>query len=245
MLAYEELKGSSGREIWFRPMRYDARKLFPNNAPRVRVKTGSYQLHDISLTGIAVVAKQSVEDELELGEVVPVAFQQGGLSIFESKAKVRRTENTVFGSKVAFSFEDSYVDFDRLLSRNVQAQIAANGNFIGGPRSALVPSEYRAFCSDVLGLLRSYRALLDQNINLADQFSHAFDDVGAYEARRAPIFGQHLVEHQGQQRCPHQQHARPRGKDFRARRQNARGPVQSSVELHLLQRLVAATEPRM
>jgi extracellular factor (EF) 3-hydroxypalmitic acid methyl ester biosynthesis protein len=182
MLAYEELKGSSGREIWFRPIRYDARKLFPNNAPRVRVKTGSYQLHDISLTGIAVVAKQSVEDELELGEVVPVAFQQGGLSIFESKAKVRRTENTVFGSKVAFSFEDSYVDFDRLLSRNVQAQIAANGNFIGGPRSALVPSEYRAFCSDVLGLLRSYRALLDENINLADQFSHAFDDVGAYEA---------------------------------------------------------------
>ena len=125
MLAYEELKGSSGREIWFRPTRYDARKLFPNHAPRVRIKAGNYQLHDISLTGISVVAKQAADVDLELGEVVPVTFQQAGFSIFEGKAKVRRTENTVFGSKLAFSFEDGYVDFDRLLSRNVQAQIAA------------------------------------------------------------------------------------------------------------------------
>ena len=190
MLAYEELKGSSGREIWFRPTRYEARKLFPNHAPRVRVKSGSYQLHDISLTGMSVIAKQSVEDELELGEVVPLTFQQGGFSIFEGRAKVRRTENSVFGSKVAFSFEDSYIEFDRLLSRNVQAQIAANGNFISGERSALVPTEYRAFCSDVLGLLRSYRALLDENISLADTFSHTFDDVGAYEACEGRLIDQ-------------------------------------------------------
>jgi extracellular factor (EF) 3-hydroxypalmitic acid methyl ester biosynthesis protein len=190
MLAYEELKGSTGREIWFRPTRYDARKLFPNHAPRVRVKSGNYQLHDISLTGISVVAKQLADDELELGEIVPIAFQQGGFSIFEGKAKVRRTENTVFGSKIAFSFEDSYIDFDRLLSRNVQAQIAANGNFITGERSTLVPAEYRAFCSDVLGLLRSYRALLDENISLADSFSHAFDNVGAYEACEGRLIDQ-------------------------------------------------------
>jgi extracellular factor (EF) 3-hydroxypalmitic acid methyl ester biosynthesis protein len=190
MLAYEELKGSSGREIWFRPTRYEARKLFPNHAPRVRVKAGNYQLHDLSLTGISVVAKQSVEDELELGEVVPLAFQQSGLSIFEGKAKVRRTENTVFGSKVAFSFEDSYIDFDRLLSRNVQAQIAANGNFLSAERSALVPAEYRAFCSDVLSLLRSYRALLDENISLAGTFSHAFDTVSAYEACEGRLIDQ-------------------------------------------------------
>ncbi|HVV28457.1 MAG TPA: PilZ domain-containing protein [Rhizomicrobium sp.] len=190
MLAYEELKGSSGREIWFRPTRYDARKLFPNHAPRVRVKSSSYQLHDISLTGIAVISKQSVEDELELGEVVPVAFQQSGLAIFEGTAKVRRTENTVFGSKVAFSFEDSYIDFNRLLSRNVQAQIAAHGNFLSGERTALVPAEYRAFCSDVLGLLRSYRSLLDENITLADQFSHSFDHLGAYEACESRLIEQ-------------------------------------------------------
>jgi hypothetical protein len=182
MLAYEELKGSNGREVWFRPTRYDARKLFPNHPPKVRVKSASYQLHDISLTGIAVVAKQAVEEELSLGETVPLVFQQAGLSIFEGRAKVCRTESTVFGSKLAFSLVDSYVDFDRLLSRNVQAQIAANGSFLSSERSALVPREYRAFCADVLGVLRSYRALLDKNIHLADSFAHAFDEVGAFEA---------------------------------------------------------------
>ena len=182
MLAYEELKGSSGKEIWFRPTRYEARKLFPNHAPRVRVKLANYQLNDVSLTGLSVIAKHTVDDELEIGEIVPVAFQQGGFAIFEGKAKVRRTENTVFGSKIAFSFEDGYIDFNRLLSRNVQAQIAANGNFASAERTALVPAEYRAFCSEVLGLLRSYRVLLDENIDLADQFSHSFDTVGAYEA---------------------------------------------------------------
>jgi hypothetical protein len=86
-------------------------------------------------------------------------FHQVGFSIFDGNAKVRRTENTVFGAKIAFSFEDSYIDVDRLLSRNVQAQIAANGNFASGERNSLVPAEYRAFCSDVLGLLRSYSAV--------------------------------------------------------------------------------------
>src|ERR1700761_9709629 len=143
MLAYEELKGSSGREIWFRPTRYDARKLFPNHPPRVRVKSSSYQLHDISLTGIAVVAKQAIEDELSLGETVPLVFQQAGLSIFEGRAKVCRTESTVFGSKLAFSLVDSYVDFDRLLSRNVQAQNASNGSLLLGERNALVTGESR------------------------------------------------------------------------------------------------------
>src|SRR6201996_4267169 len=182
MLAYEELKGSNGKEIWFRPTRFDARKLFPNNPPRVRVKSSSYQLHNISLSGIAVVAKQASDEELSLGEIVPIIFQQAGLSIFEGKAKVCRTETTPFGSKYAFSLVDSYVDFDRLLSRNVQAQIAANGSFLSSERNALVPREYRAFCSDVLGVLRSYGALLDKNIHLADSFAHVFDDVGAYEA---------------------------------------------------------------
>ena len=162
MLAYEELKGSNGKEIWFRPTRFDARKLFPNNPPRVRVKSSSYQLHNISLTGIAVVAKQATDEELTLGETVPIIFQQAGLSIFEGRAKVCRTETTPFGSKYAFSLVNSYVDFDRLLSRNVQAQIAANGSFLSSERNALVPREYRAFCSDVLGVLRSYRALLDE-----------------------------------------------------------------------------------
>src|SRR5258708_39744790 len=121
MLAYEELKGSSGREIWFRAPRYEARKLFPHLPPRVGVRTSLHKLHDISLGGIAVVCNQTVEDIPDVGEVVPLTIQQSSYTIFESNARVSRRENTVFGSKGPFSFVNGFVEFHKLLSRNLHA----------------------------------------------------------------------------------------------------------------------------
>jgi hypothetical protein len=187
MLAYEELTGSAGREVWFRAPRYEARKLFPHLPPRVKVRTGLHKLHDISLGGIAVVCAQTAEDIPEVGEVVPLAIQQSGYSIFEGNARVCRRENTVFGSKVAFSFVNGFVEFDKLLSRNVQAQIAVQSALFAGETSQLVPKEYRVFCADVLKLLGSYRDLLDENMGLARQFERDFDLDGAYEACEARL----------------------------------------------------------
>src|SRR5712691_9044760 len=76
MLAYEDLKGSSGREIWFRAPRYEARKLFPHLPPRVRVRASLHKLHDISLGGIAVVCNQVSEDLPDVGEIIPLTLQQ-------------------------------------------------------------------------------------------------------------------------------------------------------------------------
>src|SRR5580765_2904690 len=114
MLAYEELKGSSGREIWFRAPRYEARKLFPHLPPKVKVRSSLHKLHDISLGGIAVVCGQTAEDVPEVGEVIPLTIQQAGYPIFECNARVCRRENTVFGSKVAFSFVNDFMEFDKL-----------------------------------------------------------------------------------------------------------------------------------
>src|SRR6266852_6119765 len=138
MLAYEELKGSSGREIWFRAPRYEARKLFPHLPPRVRVRASLHKLHDISLGGVAIVCGQTAEDVPDVGEVVPLSIQQSGYTIFESNARVCRRENTVFGSKVAFSFVNGFVEFEKLLSRNVQAQIALQSVLFAGETSQLV-----------------------------------------------------------------------------------------------------------
>lgn len=190
MLAYEELKGSSGREIWFRAPRYQARKLFPHLPPRVRLRSSLHKLHDISLGGLGIVCNQTSEDIPEVGEVVPLTIQQSGYTIFESNARVCRRENTVFGSKVAFSFVNGFVEFDKLLSRNVQAQIAMQSALFAGETSQLVPKEYRMFCADVLKLLGSYRDLLDENKVIAEQFERDFDRDGAYEACEA-----RLVQH--------------------------------------------------
>lgn len=187
MLAYEELKGSSGREIWFRAPRYEARKLFAHLPPRVKVRSSLHKLHDISLGGIAVVCSQTAEDVPEVGEVVPLTIQQAGYPIFESNARVCRRENTVFGSKVAFSFINDFVEFEKLLSRNVQAQIAHQSALFNGETDELVPKDYRVFCADVLKVLGSYRDLLDENMVLARQFERDFDLDGAYDACEARL----------------------------------------------------------
>ena len=190
MLAYEELKGSRGREVWYRAPRYEARKLFPHLPPRVRVRSSLHKLHNISLGGIAVVCNQTAEDIPEVGEIVPLTVQQSGHTIFESNARVARRENTVFGSKVAFSFVNGFVEFDKLLSRNVQAQIAMQSALLSGEANQLVPKEYRVFCADLLKLLGSYRDLLDENMVLAKAFERDFDLEGAYQACEA-----RLVQH--------------------------------------------------
>ena len=190
MLAYEELQGSSGREIWFRPPRYQARQLFPHLPPRVRVRSSLHKLQDISIGGMGVVCNQSIEDIPDVGEIVPLSLQQSSYPIFESSARVCRREHTVFGAKVAFSFVNGFVEFDKLLSRNAQAQIAVQSAFFAGETGQLVPKEYRVFCADVLRLIGSYRDLLDQNKVLAEQFERDFDLDGAYEACEP-----HLIQH--------------------------------------------------
>ena len=182
MLAYEELKGSAGREIWYRPPRYEARKLFPSARPKVRVRSNVFHLHDISLSGIAAVSHQAGEDGLTVGETVAVTLQQSGLPIFESRARVMRKEPTMFGCKVAFNFVDGFVEFDKLLNRNAQAQLARTASLLNEDASQLVPKEYRAFTADVLRHLRSYRAVLDQNIAITEGFEREFDCDSAYAA---------------------------------------------------------------
>ncbi len=181
MLAYDELQGSSGREVWSRAPRYDARKLFPNGPPRVQLGSALHRLQDISLGGMAVMCSQNALDIPDVGEIVPVAIRQSGHTIFESKALVCRRENTLLGSKLAFSLVNAFVEFDKLLARNTQARISAQSS-LAGSTDRLVPKDYRLLCADTLKLLGSYRDLLDEHAVLAGHFQRTFDIEGTYRA---------------------------------------------------------------
>ena len=186
MLAYEELRGARGREIRYRPPRYQARALFPHRPPKLRVGTSAYQIQNISIGGIAAIGKEGASDDLSIGDTVRLTIQQAGLPIFESDAKVRWAEKTVFGAKIAFSFVDSVVELDKLINRNLQAQIATHSS-PAGKAGALVPKAYRVFCADVLRLLRGYRALIDSNISVPHEFTRGFDHTAVFEACEAQI----------------------------------------------------------
>jgi hypothetical protein len=189
MLAYEDLKGSSGKEVWFRTPRFEARKLFPQSPPRVRLRSSMHQLKNISLGGVAVICNQTASDIPEVGEIVPLTIQQSGFSIFESNARVCRREDTVFGSALAFSFVNNFIEFEKLLSRNAQAQISAraDGN---ASNTHLVAKEYRLFCADVLSVLRSYHAAIEDNAELAKVASCSFDFNDCFDACESKLLQQ-------------------------------------------------------
>ena len=146
--------------------------MFPSLAPRVRVRSSAYRLHDISLGGLAALSKQSHDDLPEVGETVALSIQQCGLPIFDSSARVCRAENTVFGSKLAFSFIDRYVEFDKLLTRNTQAQIAVRSPAFAAESTQLVPI-------GTAPLRRRPAAArlspLDSNAQAAHEFNHGLD----------------------------------------------------------------------
>jgi len=179
MLAYEELKGSSGRQIFFRPKRYEASDLFAGAPPKVWLKASIFRLSDISLTGVCVTANQSVDATFEVGELVPFAVKQAGLSIFDGKAKVVRAERSVFGSKVALNLVDGVVDFHSLLRRNAQARISQQLATLDPHVGGLVAQDYRAHCADVLRFLRAYRSVVEASVK---PFPHQSSGMSIDEA---------------------------------------------------------------
>ena len=181
MLAYDELHGSTGRKIWYRPPRYEAQKLFPGTPPRVRASSNVYQIRDISLGGVATLTRQG-EDDFEVGQTLPISIQQSGIPIFESQAAVCRTEKTIFGAKTAFKFVDGFIDFEKLLNRNLQAQIITRTSLTSPETARSVPQEYRVLCVDALRLLRAYRSILTPDTSQAPEFANHIDKDTAFEA---------------------------------------------------------------
>jgi hypothetical protein len=161
MLAYEELKGSAGRQIFFRPQRYAAAELFHDAPPKVYLHGKEFRLSNLSLTGAGVNANQTVEIDFAEGDILPIDVKQAGISIMESRARIIRCDRHPFGAKVAIQFIDGTVDFTSLLNRNAQARIAQQLSLLDPSAQDHVAPEYRAHCADVLHFLRSYRAVVD------------------------------------------------------------------------------------
>jgi len=185
--AYEELKGATGQEVRFRAPRHDARKLFPQTPPGVRMGSGLYPLRNISVGGLALTCGQEAADLPAVGETVRLTLQQSGLPIFETEAKVCRREDNVLSYTIALRFVNAFVEFEKLLSRNAQAQIAANTQ---NANPALVRGDYRMFCADVLAMLRSHKTVLNQTSAAAREAGYVFDPDSCYDASEARLIQQ-------------------------------------------------------
>lgn len=155
--------------MFYRPQRYAASELFTDIPPKISLDGTDYKLNNISLSGASASANQTVETPFSEGDVLPLAIRQAGIVIHEGKARVVRLERHAFGSRVAIQFVDGTVDFNLLLRRNTQARISDQLDGLELCKHDLISREYRAHCADVLHFLRSYRAIVDTNIQ---QFSN-------------------------------------------------------------------------
>ena len=178
-LAYEDLRGSSGRSAFFRPQRYGAMDIFPNPPPQVIFGDMSWRISDISLNGIAITSKNANEEHYDVGDLVPLAIEQQGVSLFKGRAIVKRIEPEGFGSKIALHFHESYIDIASLKKRDAHARLRAHFNNLKPSRHDLISRDYRVLCSDILSTFRSYRSFLEQRCYIADQSTP--DTSGAFE----------------------------------------------------------------
>ncbi len=168
IVSYEELKGSSGRRIFYRPERYPADRLF-GRLPAVAEIGGSvHPLVDLSLSGISVAASPLEETPFRPGDDVPVRLRFGERTFFDGRGRVCRVELDSLRPKVAIHLTQGVVDIPGSigLSRELALSEALQTG-IGSGRGQVSP-EYRALIADTTHFLRQLRRILSEHLDDAE-----------------------------------------------------------------------------
>lgn len=179
MKAYEELVGGEGSRINYRADRYKVRDLFRHVLPDIEIAHRSHRLHDLSMSGIAVVARGEDGWSGEPGEQVPIHLRLGDTILHEGHGRVCRVESTPFGTKVALQLTSGHLDIPQLVARHKEACLRRE--LEGGLNAACerIQPEYRQFAADFVHLLRRYRSALEK----FDSVAHTPED----ESRLAEV----------------------------------------------------------
>lgn len=182
MRTYEELSGASGRRAFYRAERFAARDVFPRYVPRVLIGGTTFNLENLSMSGLAASASRAGSPALlERGQDIGVVLQGEGGPLFSGSATLHRVDTRANDMLVALSFKGASLDIPALVNRHNETLVQRELN--GGLSHALelVPTEYRRFCADVLHLLRAYRNTLGRFENMsqgeAEGAGHARTDT--------------------------------------------------------------------
>jgi hypothetical protein len=177
---YVSLKGETGRRVYFRPERFKGRVLFPDALPKVTINGLPFTLADISMNGLAASSFRRAES-LTSGAEVALTLSYLGCDLYSNTAKVVRIEKTASGTKVALNLHCGSINISGLIDAYAAAELNHDIDALavrhpGGDR---VPEHYKQICSDVLFMMREYRALLEsyeQNARRNGTFSHDIEN---------------------------------------------------------------------
>lgn len=161
MRSYEELSGARGREIFYRPERFPIAHLFKRGPPTLTLETDHYTLRDISLTGLGATTGRGTNHVPAVGRRVALRLDIRDVPLFEGCGEVIHVEPLPAGTRLGLRVVDRRVDISAILTRYQESFIAADLDERESEAASVSPA-YRQLCSDVLHLLRSYRAVLDR-----------------------------------------------------------------------------------
>jgi len=160
MANYEDLRGASGQQIYYRAERFAPRHLFGDQGPETYVDGVQHKLLNLSLSGLATLDRSHSHTEQSVGETVPVCMRIDNTPLHEGYGRVVRVEQTPAGAKLAIRLTDKCLDITRLSHqyREYNLKRALHQDRLENLERA--DPGYRLLCTDALHLLRAHAAIL-------------------------------------------------------------------------------------
>lgn len=162
MKHYEELTGGEGRRVFYRAERFRASVVMQDISAVVDVNDKSFEVYDLSMSGLSFVSPDESEWSEDLDQDVPVKLKLGPNEIFQGKGKICRVEPHDGNQKIALELTKGYLDIQSILEHH--DDLALQHHIKAGLKdlSTEVSAEFKSVISDAIYLLRSTRETLEK-----------------------------------------------------------------------------------
>lgn len=159
MSTYEKLSGEQGRRIYYRAERFPAQALFGASAPRVVLGTDSYELCDLSMTGLGLVGESRKMLADMVGTEVAYSMRQDDEVLLEGEARIIWVDRRPQGIFVGLGVRSECLDLSDLVERQRALRIRREIERLGSPPAEIDP-DYKLLLADVRDMFRRYESLL-------------------------------------------------------------------------------------
>lgn len=159
MQTYEQLPGEKGKKIYYRAERFPAASLFGKLSPSVEVGDEVYDIRDVSMTGLALLAPTNRLVATQVGETVDYRLRVGHNVLHEGTARISRVHREARNVVVGLGLVTDYLDVAGLVTKQQDLLVRHELEEVTRPSHDVDPA-YKLLVADVLDLLRRYETFL-------------------------------------------------------------------------------------
>lgn len=161
MQTYEQLTGAQGKKIYYRAERFPAGPLFGDLRPRVEIDGEEFDVQDVSMTGLALLAPLNRLLANQVGETVDYRIRAGSMVLHEGAARISRVHRRPKDVVIGLGLTTDYLDVARLVTRQQDVLVRQELQKFAQPSDNIDPA-YKLVVADVLDMLRRYGGFLAQ-----------------------------------------------------------------------------------